>query len=590
MKAFYAFIDDHISQYENGTITISDDIEFSMRQTVKQITHYILSRYMSTQKDEQGRRKPFRNIGNAIVDLEWRAKNIDRKSIEAHATDGDYLFSLIVNKELQQWMKVNNFGATIDAYQRKKSEYGSVMLKKTETADKLIIEPVQWENTAVDTRDIACGPKIERGYMTPLALRKKKDVWTETEGEELAIEAAIRAAKKNKGTKDENRIEVLDIECECESTLFDESPDEENDYIGLYNVIVAVVGKKKFLLYKTELDESRFKHDRRKEVEGRDFGMGVWEECFEPQIWTNESVISEKNAMDVGGKVILKTNKKGLPSALSLMDGEVIELEADEYLDSVSLMPSAMPEFQNVIDNWFTNMQRDQSAFAAMTGEESKAGTPFASDALHAAQAGSIFNKRRDQDAFFLLEVIMEWVLPFVVKQINKEHTLTASYSSKELQLIDEAIREMHKNTVSRDAMLSSDMLTPGMPFGTTPEDRMAIESVVQSQLDKQGNKRTLKVPKGFITIEKIQKKVRFDITDEMMDDQRRLNALAAALGQLPPGDPQRSALVQEMMEISGISGATFTMNTAAPAGAPSPMQSQPNTRVNDVLPAGQKA
>ena len=54
------------------------------------------------QKDDQGRRKPFRNIGNAIVDLEWRAKNIDRKSIEAHATDGDFLFSMTVNKEVRQ--------------------------------------------------------------------------------------------------------------------------------------------------------------------------------------------------------------------------------------------------------------------------------------------------------------------------------------------------------------------------------------------------------------------------------------------------------------------------------------------------------
>jgi hypothetical protein len=36
-----------------------------------------MSEYMGGQLDEQGRRKPFRNIGNAIVDLEWRAKNID---------------------------------------------------------------------------------------------------------------------------------------------------------------------------------------------------------------------------------------------------------------------------------------------------------------------------------------------------------------------------------------------------------------------------------------------------------------------------------------------------------------------------------
>jgi hypothetical protein len=125
MKALYTLIDDHIKQYENGTITISDDIEFSMRTNVRTITHYILSKYMGGQTDKQtGRRKPFRNIGNAIVDLEWRAKNIDRKSIEAHATDGDHLFSLIVNRELQQWMKDNNFSKTIDDYQRKKNKSG----------------------------------------------------------------------------------------------------------------------------------------------------------------------------------------------------------------------------------------------------------------------------------------------------------------------------------------------------------------------------------------------------------------------------------------------------------------------------------
>jgi hypothetical protein len=34
MKELYALIDDHLAQYENGTITIADDIEFSMRHTV----------------------------------------------------------------------------------------------------------------------------------------------------------------------------------------------------------------------------------------------------------------------------------------------------------------------------------------------------------------------------------------------------------------------------------------------------------------------------------------------------------------------------------------------------------------------------
>jgi hypothetical protein len=51
---------------------------------------------------EQGRRKPFRYIGHAIVDLEWRAKNIDCKAIEAEETNGGYIFALIVNKAMDE--------------------------------------------------------------------------------------------------------------------------------------------------------------------------------------------------------------------------------------------------------------------------------------------------------------------------------------------------------------------------------------------------------------------------------------------------------------------------------------------------------
>ena len=96
MKELYSQIDDHIKNYENGTITVSGDIEHSMHKTVRQITHYILSRYLEGTDNIDplaGKRRQFRNVGNAIVDIEWRAKNIDRKSIEGHSTDGGFEFN-----------------------------------------------------------------------------------------------------------------------------------------------------------------------------------------------------------------------------------------------------------------------------------------------------------------------------------------------------------------------------------------------------------------------------------------------------------------------------------------------------------------
>jgi hypothetical protein len=285
--------------YQNGTITISEDIEFSMRQTVRQITHYILSKYIGGQTDEIGRRKPSAIL--AMPSLTWSgAPRTSTARASRHATDGDFIFSLVVQKELQQWMKTNNFGKTIDDYQRKKSEYGSVLMKKTETTDELKIEPVKWEYTSVDPKDIACGPKVERNDMSILELMKKADVWDELQPDskdgKTALEAAIAAAKRRK----ERNVEILDVEAELDDSIFEQVPDEEDTTISLYNVIVAQVGGKKYLLYKVMLKESRFKHDKRNEVEGRDMGVGVWEEVIEP---TNEAVIGEKFAMDLGVKL-----------------------------------------------------------------------------------------------------------------------------------------------------------------------------------------------------------------------------------------------------------------------------------------------
>ena len=68
-----------------------------------------------------------------------------------------------------------NFGKSIDDYQRKKSEYGSALLKKTETDDELKIEPVKWKYTYVDFRDITRNVKIEQSFFSFLELKKKRE-------------------------------------------------------------------------------------------------------------------------------------------------------------------------------------------------------------------------------------------------------------------------------------------------------------------------------------------------------------------------------------------------------------------------------
>lgn len=583
LKELYGQLDEVIAFYDQGTVDISDDIPFEMPKLVKQITHYILSRYTEGGPDNVDpltrRRRPFDNIGNFIVDLEWRAKNLDRKNIVGQPNDEDYIFAMVVNKELQQELRELNFGKTIDDYQRKKSQYGSVLMLKTETKDELNIEPVQWSTMKVDPRDITNGPKIMMHYLTPLELMKKIGVWDEAYDGESGIDAAIRLFKRQRNRQGENRIEIWDIEAEFqrevvypeEDTDADggEGDDDEGpeDTIGLFNVICAVVNKKKILLYREELTESRYKHFKRKEVEGRDFGVGVWEEVMEPQIWRNEAVISEHEAMSIASKVVITTNKKGLPSAMELMNGEIVDLEVGEFFKSEPLMSAALPELSAQIQRWMESAQRNLNAYPAMTGQNVGSVNAYRSIALQAQQGQSFFNKLRDQDGYDMLEVLIDWVLSFVIKRINKDHKLTASYSPDEIKKIHAAIVADHTHTQIKAAFLNIDHTTPLgkslFPNGFPSPQKIAAQK--QSELDAQGDTVTLFIPKGYITIKKIKEKMRFDITDEMSDTQKQIQTITNELMQLPPGDPARAGLMRQLLSLGDVSPASFPINDATP-------------------------
>lgn len=566
-KDFIKDITNAISLFENGTVIISDNIRHSARQTIRQITHYILSEYMNGNIDEQGRRKGFRNIGNAIVDIEWRATNIDRKNIVPRATDDDHVFAMVVREELRNWMKENNFGEIIDNIRRKEIEYGSVIVKKTVNDGVLKIEELDFENVIFDALDLDEGVKIETSYLSPYQLNKKRGIWEN-------IDEAIESADKNReddNDSTDNRVKVLDIQGYFPAVYFDEEADE--GVYKLYNVILTE-SDGEYLYHWHDEVESNYKVHSRKSAPQRALGLGVWEELFEEQIGINEAVIQEKIAQDYAGRVIPRTNKQDLPgNASDFEDGQIIFLDDGEYFDTVVLNPGNMPEYQRQMDNWFLNAQRRTSTYNAISGEEQKSGTPFAAQALQSAQGGSIFDKRRDRFGFFLREIIIDWVLPFIVKKINAEHELTAAYSPKELEMIDSAMGRKKE----MEMVLNGELVTP--------EKQNQISDVLNKKNILAGKQRTLKIPKGYITMDKIKKKIVIDITGEMGDEQKKINSITAVLQTLAPDDPKRMDLITELMELSDINSYGIK---SAPDAPKQISQGGTAKTLEQALPAGQ--
>lgn len=583
----FSRVDDFMSYFENGFVTVAEGISFSTRQQIREIIYYGLSKYMTGQNDEFGRRLPFRNVGNFAVDLEWRAVNIDRKNIVATEKDGDWVFALVLNKELQQAMIDTNYGRVIDDYQLKKAAFGNVLVKTTEKDKEFFQDTVQWNNMSVDQYDIGGGMKVEKSYPSVLDLEKMRKVWNYDNN----IDEFIAQAKKydNSGQYsdtqnaqtgiDDGRLEILDVEGEFSVEDVYEDEDGKEGDIKLYNCIIGVVSDKKYLLYVKQIEKSRFDFDSRRVVEGRSWAMGVWEEVTEPQIWINQATIGEKEAMDIAGKVVVRTSKKGLPNALVMRNGELIEMGNEEKFETIQLTPASINKYAPMISNWLSDLQRNQSAYAGITGENPTAGTPFSSLVLQSAQASSIFNKRRDQDGYFITSKLLPRLIEWMCKRISKSHKLYASYSYTELQRLDKAIADAKLPSMIFDNI---DVLISG---------EKGLEEIQQESITKMkegGNNRELFIPAGYLTPEKINKKTYFNITGELTDDQKKVNLLMSVLQTLPPGDPGRIEIISELMNLGGTSPASYNLGIPAEAGT-APKQTATAQMLQAALPQGQQ-
>jgi hypothetical protein len=94
----------------SGNTTISKYVNFSLRETIEKIDAYLNSKHISGDTDSQGREKPFFNIVTGIVNIWYRATDIDRKNIRIRATKStDVVKSFLATVHLQEWMRKTNF-------------------------------------------------------------------------------------------------------------------------------------------------------------------------------------------------------------------------------------------------------------------------------------------------------------------------------------------------------------------------------------------------------------------------------------------------------------------------------------------------
>ena len=550
------------------TIDLVDGLPFSQKKQIRTIEFYNNSKYLNGQLDELGREKPFMQILNAICDVENTAKDLDTKDINITSDDSNhYLESWLLSKDIQVWMKEANFAKTLNDMRDMHTRYGSLLVKKVVKDGELTLELPEWKNLITDQVNIMQGAIVETHYMTAMEIAKMEE-WDKDKIKELLL--------KMKGKGSNKRIPVYEVRGEFPQSCYKDSEGKkftEKDEITFSYQLYYVAGLPKesgkettfdalIPLYWEDDTERIYKYLARKPKAGRGFGVGVMEEGEEAQVWTNDAVLKQARAMEYTTKVIGQSASKKLKGRNLLTetdDGTILETEPDKPITALNLLPSGgLQQYGALIEQWYMQLEKTTSAYAAQRGDTPPSGTPFRLQATILQQSSSVFKTLQQELGIFITEIIEDWVLPHIVSKLSQEHILSYEFSPEELKEIDNKFTAKQANQRAIDAILSGKMVTQEEYDGWIEN---YDEFIKQTK-----SQRFIQIPKDFY--KNLKAKVTVNITGEQRNKAATLESLNNILITYASNpnlsqDPVASQLLTRIIELSGAGISPVTITSA---------------------------
>lgn len=579
--------------YETEELEKIVGLKRSQYQVIKMCEYYSASRYLGYylgNKDKRGKSVPFYNIVNYRVSLAKTATDLDIKDIQIVSDNPKHqVQSMLLNRETYEWMKESEFAIALNKMGSKRPKYGGYLIKKCYNKEgELKIDVVDWTKVITNQSNILGGAIIERHSMTPVEIKNKERVWENT------VEV-LKANKKIKNKDKSSNIDIYEVlgefpECVYKNAI-GETETEKDEYIySLQKYFIAELDGKKFIMYADKLTGvmTDYYEYLSWEDQSADLGRGVIEDTEEAQVWTNDSVINEKNVMELAGKVFVKTNSKKIAENVDEVDnGKIFALEDGKDMTPFSMMPSAIGQFQNQLDKWKAQANDATNSYNATTGEQPPSGTPYSQTVLLNQVATKPFDYKREEWGVHLTKVFGNWVIPYLIKKISKEHILVSEFSDTELDLIDESFANKNTNGVIKEELLRGNVVSQ-----IQAED---VKSSYLQHIKKLGKKRYIEVPKDYFR--DIDSKVTVITTGEQKNKAVVLQSLSTILQTVIQSynpntgkfgvleDPKLAKIFSEIIELTGsgispislglgkVQSTQTTQATQAPQPMPTPME-----------------
>ena len=511
---------------------------------IKTIEYYTDSRYLDGQYDSLGRDKPFYNIVNYRLNTAYKATPFATKDIQL-VPDGDEnsLRVSLLNKELHDYFKVSNYDETIDKMRYTRPKYGELVVKKREVDGELNIDVVDLRNVIIDPSDLY-NVFIEIHYMSPSKLSKMKGKWDNVEevlNDKNLKEKLITNAIGSESEVTVDQYKIYEVYGEFpESEIYEDGDDQT------YKLFRAYICED-YILDVREVDEFPYKNLPWEELGGRSIGRGVVEEGIEAQVWSNDAVIKERDMMEHASKIVFVTDDDEVEDNM-LVDydsGSIVHVNDGRKLSMLNNVPSSLPQIQAILNKWDAQYERTSSSFESVTGENMPSRTPFRTVAMLQQAGNSSFAEKNKAFGIFQKEIIYDWVLPFLIKRLKKEHMLVAEFTKDEMELYLDDFATYEINEFLREQTLKMN--------NVSKED---WDVLIEAAKMEAKPKRVMRIPEGYY--DDIRTKVDILTTGENMDKQamfESLNNLMITVAQNPQimTDPAMSKLFGKIIDLSGV-------------------------------------
>lgn len=501
----FSYIKTEQNKYETQEIRVGENWYWNMRNHIQMIFHLKNGVFFTGQNDWM---RAFKNIMEGIIELANWTEDIEVKDITFFIEgDDDRALSFLVKKYHDEvYVREHDIDKMIDDITESDNDYGGVLVQKGLKRPEVIkLTRVAFcDQTKMDG-----GPLGFKHNFDPSSLRAmSKYGWGDKKnGATITLNELIVLADEKKdanGSLNEKEnltsgktVEVYIIRGDLPETYLKDDGDSKKSVRQLQIVAFYTNNDNKKLgvtLYrKEESEEDGLLFFSSSEVEGRALGRGVGEKLIHPQIWTNWTAIHKNSLLEAASKVPLVTDDETFTNKNKIIDMESLEVTTIADGKTIQKIETAAVNnigiFNENDQSWYQHAQFIGQAFDSLMGKEESAGTTFRGQERLVQQGRGPHDRRRGQRAKFIEQIYRDWIIPEIVKEINKGKKFLATLSADEIRWVADQIATNAVNKRIKDLVLNGKL--------PTKEEQDMFMQTFKQDFFKKGDKHLLEVLKG---------------------------------------------------------------------------------------------